>query len=347
MPTLITQPHRRKPASAEDLLETGLPGLWYLIARSEDVADRPVGLKRLDRNLVLWRDGAGALRSVEDYCPHRGAPLSMGQVIGDDVVCPYHGVAVNGAGIVTAVPPTPDCQLVGRKFLRCYETREMGGAIWAYFGEDDGTPAPDPVFPTEVSSPAWSSFLFTTVWNCNWQVALDNRLDPIHGSFLHEGTFTLGRGRKDAELQVVETLTGFETTRSNQRGVNIDWHEAEFHRDNIIWVRTEIPYPEAFGGGCFRINGFPTPIDRHSTLVWFFRSREVSGWERNMWRFLYRNRLEARAFEVVDQDRVLLEAIPLEARSRERLIQTDIAVSRMRRYLMAEAQRHFEALSGP
>jgi phenylpropionate dioxygenase-like ring-hydroxylating dioxygenase large terminal subunit len=345
-PSPVTQPCRAQPHSAEDLLEVGLPDLWYLIAGSDEVSDRPVGLKRLDRNLVLWRDGEGRLQVLEDYCPHRGAPLSLGRVVGDNIVCPYHGVTVDGAGVIAAVPPTPSCPLVGQKFIRRYETREVGGAIWAYMSEDDATPAPEPVLPPEIVSPEWSSFLFTTVWKCNWQVALDNRLDPVHGSFLHEGTFTLGSGKKETELRIQETRTGFETVRSNQRGVNIDWHEAEFHRDNIIWVRTEIPYPESFGGGSFRINGFPTPIDRTSTLVWFFRSRKISGWERNMWRFLYRNRLEARNLEVVEQDRIVLEAIPLEARKRERLIQTDIAVSRMRRYLMSEASRHFAARQG-
>jgi phenylpropionate dioxygenase-like ring-hydroxylating dioxygenase large terminal subunit len=344
--TLITRPHPQQPASPEELLEIGLPNLWYLVARSEDVTDRPVGLTRLERNLVLWRDSEARLQVIEDYCPHRGAPLSLGQIVGDNIVCPYHGVTVDGAGVVVAVPPSPDCPLVGGKFIRRYESREVGGAIWVYFAEDDAQPAPDPVFPDEVASPDWTSFLFTTVWRCNWQVALDNRLDPIHGSFLHEGTFTLGAGKKHAALHVQETPTGFETVRDNQRGVNIDWHEAEFHRDNIIWVRTEIPYPASIGGGSFRINGFPTPIDRNSTLVWFFRSRKISGWQRNMWRFLYRNRLEERNRHVVDQDRVVLEAIPLAARQRERLIQTDIAVSRMRRHLLGEAHRLFEARSG-
>jgi phenylpropionate dioxygenase-like ring-hydroxylating dioxygenase large terminal subunit len=338
---LITQPVIAEPQTPEDVLECGLPNLWYLVGRSSDVTDRPVGLKRLDRNLVLWRDSHGALKVTEDYCPHRGAPLSLGRIVGDNVMCPYHGFQISGKGEIADVPATPDCPLVGKTFIKSYASREVGGAIWVYFG--DPATAPEPVFPPEVVSPEWSSFLFITVWNCNWQVALDNRLDPIHGSFLHEGTFTLGAGRKDAELKVEETATGFQTYRTNQRNVNIDWNEATFHADNIFWVTTEIPYPASFGGGSFRINGFPTPIDRTSTLVWFFRSRKISGWQRDMWRFLYKNRLEARNLEVVDQDRIVLEAIPLQARQRERMVQTDIAVARMRRHIRSEASRYLES----
>jgi phenylpropionate dioxygenase-like ring-hydroxylating dioxygenase large terminal subunit len=339
---IVTQPLVPDPQTAEELLETGLPNLWYLVGRSSDVADRPVGMKRLGCNLVLWRDGVGTINVVEDYCPHRGAPLSLGRIIGNNVECPYHGIQITGKGEIAEVPPSPNCPLVGKTFINSYASREVGGAIWVYFG--DPTLAPEPIFPPEVTSPDWSSFLFTTVWNCNWQVALDNRLDPIHGSFLHEGTFTLGAGRKDAELKIEETATGFQTYRTNQKNVNIDWNEATFHADNIFWVTTEIPYPASFGGGSFRINGYPTPIDKDSTLVWFFRSRKISGWQRDMWRFLYKNRLEARNLEVVDQDRVVLEAIPLQARQRERMIQTDIAVARMRRHLRVEATRHLETM---
>jgi phenylpropionate dioxygenase-like ring-hydroxylating dioxygenase large terminal subunit len=339
---LITQPFAKVPRSTEELLETGLPNLWYLVARSSDIADRPVGLKRLDRNLALWRDGAGRINVVEDYCPHRGAPLSLGQIIGNNVMCPYHGIQITGKGVVADVPPTPDCPLVGKTLIKSYACREVGGGIWVYFG--DAEKAPEPIFPEEVTSPDWTSFLFMTVWNCNWQVALDNRLDPIHGSFLHEGSFTLSAGRKDAHLKIDDTATGFQTYRTNQRNVNIDWNEVVFHSDNIFWVTTEIPYPASFGGGSFRINGHPTPIDKNSTLVWFYRSRKISGWQRDMWRFLYKNRLEERALGVVEQDRMVLEAIPLQARERERMIQTDVAVVRMRHRLRTEAARALEAI---
>jgi phenylpropionate dioxygenase-like ring-hydroxylating dioxygenase large terminal subunit len=340
---VVARPFKTPNGSVHDLLRTGLLDQWYLVCSAGDVADRPIALKRLNRNLVVWRDAAGDVHVLDDYCPHRGAPLSLGRVIEGRVSCPYHGFEIDAAGCIAAVPATPDCALVGQQSVRVYPVREIAGAIYVYFSDRPGAAVPEPCLPEELTSPEWSSFLFTTEWKCNWQVALDNRVDPIHGSFLHAGTFTLGYGRQDSELAVEPTATGFETRRNNQNGVNIDWHEVEFRPGNILWVRTEIPYPPSIGGGTFRINGHPTPIDEDTTYVWFYRSRKVSGWQRDLWRFLYLNRLERRAQTVVDQDKVLLEAISRDARSSEKLAQSDIAVGRMRRMVREEAERQVAA----
>ena len=344
MSGIVSQPFEPEPTSADDLLLTGLMNYWYLVARAEDVTNKPLALRRLSRNIVVWRGQDGGLNAVEDYCPHRGAPLSLGTVCDGLLTCAYHGLQLDGAGRIVATPPTPESPFVGQKAIKSYPCREIAGAIWVYFGDALHAEAPEPVLPEELTSPDWSHFLFTTEWKCNWQVALDNRLDPVHGSYLHVGTFTLGRGKKETELKVQDTPHGFTTWRTNQRGVNIDWNETFLYPDNVFWVRTEIPYPPHIGGS-FRINAHPTPIDKDRTFVWFYRSRQITGWQRDMWRFLYRNRLEARAFEVVDQDRVMLERVSLQARQREMLLQTDIAVARIRRIMKREAERQFTALA--
>ncbi len=333
--------------TAEDQLRTGLLDLWYVVARGADVGDRPLALKRLDRNIVLWRDAAGTVHALDDYCPHRGAPLSLGRMAEGRITCAYHGFEIDTSGTIVAVPATPNCPLVGQRAVRVYPVREIAGAVFVYFSDRPDTTPPEPILPEELTSPEWSSFLFTTEWRCNWQVALDNRVDPLHGSFLHRGTYTLGRGRQDAELEVEPAPHGFSTVRNNQRGVNIDWHEVEFHPGNILWVRTDIPYPASAGGGSFRVNGHPTPIDETTTYVWFFRSRKSVGWQRDLWRFLYVNRLCARSEGVVEQDRILLEAMSLENRTREKLAQSDIAVGRMRRLLREEAERQIAARNAP
>ena len=104
-----------------------------------------------------------------------------------------------------------------------------------------------------------------------------------------------------------------------------------------------MPYPPSAGpGGPFRIIGYVTPIDRHSCMVFFYRLRQVSGWRRDMWRFLYKTTLEGRHWDVLGQDRVMLEDMPDDARYHENLYQHDIGVSRLRRalYDLAKSRAH-------
>ena len=67
-----------------------------------------------------------------------------------------------------------------------------------------------------------------------------------------------------------------------------------------------------------------TPIDENTTAVFFWRYRRVTGWERDVWRFLYRTVLEERHWVVLEQDRVMLEAMAPDADSAENLYQHDL-----------------------
>lgn len=325
-------------STVEERLETGLLNLWYLIADAAEIGNQPVGLKRLDRDIVVWRDERGTVHAVQDRCPHRGARLSRGRVLGGRIACRYHGLQLDGQGVITATPPTPDCPLVGQKAIRSYPCREFKGGIWAYFG-DQAHQAPDEmILPEEFVSPEWSSFLFAQTWNCNYRFVLDNRLDPMHGSYLHAASYTLAYGNKQDRLLIEKTERGFVVRRENQVGVNIDRTELFHYPDNNIWIQTEIPYPASGGGGFFRIGGFVTPIDRHSCIFWVFRSQKSAGWRRDLWRFLYRNRLEQRHLNVLDQDRDMLESLDEDAQDDEQLLQTDVGITRMRRLLSAIAE---------
>ena len=333
-----------KPASpVDERLETGLLNLWYLVADAREITNAPVGLKRLNQDIVIWRDERGEVNVVEDRCPHRGARLSKGRVQEGRITCIYHGVQLDGDGVIAATPPTPDCPFVGQKAIRSYPCRELKGGIWVYFGDDIDARPDDIILPQEFASDDWSSFLFSEVWNCHYQFVLDNRLDPMHGSYLHADSYTLAYGNKVDKLNIDKTERGFVVSRQNQRGVNIDRTELFHYPDNNIWVQTEIPYPASGGGGFFRIGGFVTPIDRDSCLFWVFRSQRSSGWRRDMWRFLYGNRLEDRHLDVLDQDRDMLESIYRDARDNEWLLQTDVGVTRMRRILRQVAERQVGA----
>lgn len=327
----------------------GLRDRWYALCPSNVVK---VGeLTRIDRageELLLWRDSAGTVHVQEDRCPHRAARLSMGVHMGDRVACNYHGVQVDAEGVVVSVPGSPGCALEGRRALRTFPAEEHAGAIFAWFGSDIGigrnagtgletTPPVPLVLPETLAGGEWDSQLCYVEWDAPWLYSLDNLMDPMHGAFLHRNSHTMFGGKREAVFQIRQTERGFRFEKTDQVGVNFDW--SEWVDAGLQWVELEIPYPATAGpGGPFAIAAMATPIDEHRHAAFFWRCRRVTGWERDSWRFLYRTRLEERHWAVLEQDRVMLEAMPPDAHAREQLYQHDIALVRLRRLLRAAAR---------
>lgn len=332
------QPQAADPVDA--LLAIGLKNLWYPICPSNFVTDRPISVRRLGKKIALWRDGEGKICALEDHCPHRGAPLSHGVALGDRVACPYHGVEVRRDGMVTKVPGSPGCKLENTRAALAFHVTEAAGAIWLYNYDENAAEVPPLVLPKELTSDEFSHFLCYTEWKGDYRYVLDNVMDPMHGTFLHKQSHSMSEGETQAQFRVRNMDEGFIFEKVGQRGVNFDW--TEWHDTGMHWMRLAIPYPKTGGpGGSFIIIGSYTPISENLAAVFHWRCRELPpGWARDTWRFLYRNRLEARHWAVLEQDRTMLECMEADANQREHLYQHDLGVVRLRRHLrnLAEAQ---------
>lgn len=339
--------HPSNPAleTVEGLTKLGLRDRWYALCRSEEVRRGELTrIQRVGEDLLLWRDSHGVVHVQEDRCPHRGARLSRGVHLGDRVACAYHGVQTDAEGIVATVPGSPGCALEGKKKLRTFPTEEHNDAIFAWFGADETQPAPPLVLPEGMQEP-WDQFLAYVEWDAPWIYSLDNLMDPMHGAFLHRKSHSMAGGKQEAVFQVLDTAEGFRFEKVDQENLNFDW--SEWIDTDMHWVRLEIPYPATAGpGGPFRIVCTATPINETQHAAFFWRCRDVQGWERDAWRFLYKTRLEERHWVVLEQDRDMEEAMPLDAWSRENLYQHDLAVVKLRRQLKSEALKQVEARQG-
>jgi phenylpropionate dioxygenase-like ring-hydroxylating dioxygenase large terminal subunit len=328
----------------EKLLEFGLRNRWYPVAPSWMVGRKPVGLTRLGERIVLWRDDAGVVHALEDRCPHRGARLSLGWNLGDRVACWYHGVEVASDGKVARVPAVAACPLEGQHCLKSYSCQEHHGGIFLWFG-DALHAEPEPLeLPEQLASSEWSSFLCTAHWKCNYRYAVENVMDPMHGAYLHAASHSMARGDKSAVMRIRKTQLGLMFEKESQRDVNFDW--TEWGDTGAQWMRLSIPYQKNAGpGGMFFIVGFVTPVDDRNCRVFFWRCRKVQGWQRGVWRFLYRNRLEGLHWDVLEQDRIVLESMANDARDHEFLYQHDTGMAHIRRLLQKEAESQAAALA--
>jgi phenylpropionate dioxygenase-like ring-hydroxylating dioxygenase large terminal subunit len=325
-------------------VNVGLLNLWHPVLPSWSVNNDPVGISRLSEKIALWRDDQGIVHAVEDRCPHRGAPLSLGWNLGDRLACWYHGIEIQGDGVVADVPAIRDCPMKGKKMVKSYPVQEVQNAIFLYFGDESNLEPPKLDLPDELIGDDYSNFLCTAMWNCNYRYAIDNVMDPMHGAYLHAVSHSMALGDKTAEMHIVETENGLIFEKIGQRDVNFDW--AEVGDTGALWMRLSIPYRKSAGpGGSFYIVGFATPVDEDHCQVFFWRTRKVQGWQKDVWRFMYRNRLEKLHWEVLEQDRKILNDMAPDARDKELLYEHDQGLAAVRRILKKKAEDQLNSIS--
>jgi hypothetical protein len=69
-----------------------LAAFWYPVAFSYEVNEKPHAVRLLDERVVVYRLSDGSVAAARDICYHRGVPLSLGYVEGDEIICKYHGL---------------------------------------------------------------------------------------------------------------------------------------------------------------------------------------------------------------------------------------------------------------
>ena len=66
-------------------------------AHLKEPGGRPLRVRLLGEDLVLFRTSAGAVGLIGAFCPHRLAPLYFGRVEADGLRCAYHGAGNQAA----------------------------------------------------------------------------------------------------------------------------------------------------------------------------------------------------------------------------------------------------------
>ena len=290
---------------------------------------------RADRGLAQRE---GEVQVLADRCPHRGSRLSLGWNLGDRLACWYHGLEVGPGGIVEKVPAVGECPLVGTAAVKSYPCFEHMGGIFAYFGDDRHAEPVEFVFPEEFDSPEWDGILCTSHWRCSYRYAIDNVMDPMHGAYLHARSHSMAEGDKEARMRVRETDAGLIFEKVGQHGLNFDWGGVRRHRRPLDAAVAALS-DQCRARRPVRDHGLRDPDRPRQLRVFFWRTRKCTGWERATWRFMYKHKLEALHWDVLEQDRVILERMPGDARDHEFLYQHDTGLARVRRYLSGDSGR--------
>ncbi len=159
---------------------------WYVAARSEEIpADKPLGRRICNQPMAFFRNSAGVVAAVLDFCPHRGAPLSLGFVEGDTLVCGYHGLAMGCDGKTVSMP----CQRVrGFPAIRSFAVHEAHGFVWVWPG--DAALADVALVPTFEwqGNPAFGYGGGLYHIACDYRLMIDNLMDLTHETYVHSNS---------------------------------------------------------------------------------------------------------------------------------------------------------------
>ncbi len=166
------------PAEGSDGLFTQS---WFAICRSQDIQVGEVkGFGFLDGRIVVYRGENGEIRVMSAYCPHLGADLATGKVIGNDVQCGFHHWTFDQDGMCSGnqigeVPPRLAC-------LFNFPCREKYGVIWAFNGNEAtweipsfSVPEEDLLIRVEYDNPVYPCDPWTICANTpDWQHLITN-----------------------------------------------------------------------------------------------------------------------------------------------------------------------------
>ena len=154
------------------------------VARADDLT-QPLRVQVLGEPLVVWRNAEG-VHAFGDLCVHRGAALSLGRVVDDALMCPYHGWRYDGDGRCVHIPAQrEDAGIPTKARAFRYGCLEAYGLIWVALmsPEKDIPPhaeadAPD-LFRTLICGP------YTL--EAEPPRIIENFLDVSHLMWVHEG----------------------------------------------------------------------------------------------------------------------------------------------------------------
>jgi len=172
---------------------------WYVVARPDEIgSDKPLGRRICNQPIAFFRNTEGVIGAVEDFCPHRGVPLSLGFVRDGNLVCGYHGLAMGCNGRTVSMPGQ---RVKGFPAIRSYPVAERYGFVWLWPGDAALAKEEDIPVPAWHGRSDWAvgGGLFNI--RCDYRLLIDNLMDLTHETYVHSTSI----GQKEIDEAPVAT----------------------------------------------------------------------------------------------------------------------------------------------
>lgn len=169
-----------------------LKNTWYVACMPNDLDGKPLGRQICGERIAFYRGAEGKVAAVEDFCPHRGAALSLGSVVDGNLMCGYHGLVMGSDGKPVSMPMQ---RVGGFPCVKSYPVVEKYGFIWVWPG--DAASADESLVPhlEWAVSDEWAYGGGMFHINCDYRLMIDNLMDLTHEAYVHADS--IGQGEID------------------------------------------------------------------------------------------------------------------------------------------------------
>ncbi|MEO8546391.1 MAG: aromatic ring-hydroxylating dioxygenase subunit alpha, partial [Burkholderiaceae bacterium] len=305
-------------------MSTYLRNTWYVAALSPDIGRALKPVKLLGEAIVLYRTEDGKAVALEDACPHRKLPLSMGRIKGDAVECGYHGLTFDRSGACidaatqTRIPPFAK--------VRSYPASDRYGLLWLWMGDPALADENAIIDIPTCNNPGWSMTKGDSMLiECNYLWMVDNLLDPSHVAWVHRSSFA-GAGTDNTPMQITADATGVVNSRWMRDQPPPPFYAplVKFKGNADRLQHYEVQYPAlAVNMGIYTPAGkggpdmvadadtyrmisyhFLTPIDEDNTQYFWLQHRNTDPHDQDITR-----KVAAGAKAAFEEDRAILRAV--------------------------------------
>jgi phenylpropionate dioxygenase-like ring-hydroxylating dioxygenase large terminal subunit len=232
------------------------PQGWYAILPLKEVKSKLVAIKRLDIDLIVWRNEKNEIVVMEDLCPHRSAKLSVGTFKGNKIICKFHAFEFDSTGQCVHAPEFN--KAIPKLCVKKFNTKIEVGMIWIFYGLIENELVIEPL--QQIYNNFAEQYCYTSkVWQSNITRCIENQLDYTHLPSVHHNTI----GRNFTMPQNAKFIKSFDGVKS-------------FHRDNINEPSTEYIFPNSWILNIspkFKMVVYFVPISATQTKFYLFNFR--------------------------------------------------------------------------
>jgi len=280
---------------------------WYIACPSGRLSsDGPFAFQLGDQSLVAFRDRDGSPRVLDDRCPHRAVPLSLGRVCDGRISCRYHGWVFDGDGKLVEIPAE---QKEGGAHMgvTSHISTEAFHYVWVWVAGAHQEPTYSPHLRGFNESGSWIQY--SAIWKTPALFGVENNMDATHTAFSHAGNYPGREGKRD----VVPELKGGSVRVHSDDETVVFWRGGEgespfptFEGDCRWGMLFELPFTNyvnvPFNGGIQAIyHWIPLP-DNTCRLEFLLKNYLQSTTDDK-----FRLKIIDEEIEILTQDRVLLE----------------------------------------